>query len=138
LKIETFDLRLNRTVCAGDYNAGTGTFVKRVGPRHFMRMMGGYGIQEEVVRRLAAEGCKRVVIKVRGGATYHSGLAAWLAPDIKVRDFGHGPQRFLPVARMSAAGAVVDIAARHAANLERREAAGVPPPVDLPQQKTLF
>ena len=95
--IKVYDKAKCEEIKAGELSDGV--FLRRVMPWHYMYKVKGYGIQETVIQLLIEKKAELVVIQA-SAHTYWSCLSDWLAPDIKMLDFGHGPQRFLPVARM--------------------------------------
>jgi len=96
-KIYTFDPQKKRIVFAGIfYNRN---FFKKVDQRHFMRMVQGYGIQEDVIERLLKRGCEKVILKTPL-CLLVSNFSDWLEEDIDSIDYGSGKQVFLPVKRM--------------------------------------
>jgi len=94
-----WDSKKNKWVDAGIFSFQHKEFTKTVKKKHYMRLVGGYGIQEKIITRLGKMGCETVCIHAPKGH-YTSSFKDWLAPDIKVLDYGHGKQRFLPVKRM--------------------------------------
>lgn len=99
MKLYTFDPKKGQTVFAG-YIEGD-FFYKIVTARHFMRIMKGYGIQEDIIVKLQAQGVKKILIETPT-SLLESELSQWLEPHIQVRNFGNGKQRFLPVKHMKA------------------------------------
>lgn len=96
--IEIYDAKKGKWVKVGTLKDGI--YERRVNPeKHLMRKIDCYGIQEEAVKILQARGCDRVRL-ITKTETLESDFAAWLAPDIRVMDYGHGKQRFYPVYRM--------------------------------------
>lgn len=96
-EITTFDAGKQKVVRSGIYK--NGVFTKRVKPEHLMRKFNAYGVQEDIIVSLAGKNCQIVHI-ICDGKVLESKFEDWLAPDIKVMDFGNGKQRFLPVNRM--------------------------------------
>lgn len=97
MDVVTWDPKKNKMVKAGRIEGKT--FIREVKAEHFMRMIQGYAIQEDAINQLIEAGVNKVVIRTATGDLV-SKLAEWLEPDIKVRDWGHGFQRLMPVARM--------------------------------------
>ena len=97
MKILTYDSVKGRMVVAGELE-GT-IFTKRVKTNHYMRMLNAYGIQESVIQQIKDKGCTVIVLKLPKTRLV-SDLADWLQPNIKILDYGHGKQRFLPVRMM--------------------------------------
>ena len=100
MHLYTYEKAKGKRVFAGVYDARSRVYVRRVTQCHFMRKIGGYGIQDEIIVKLLKFGCHSILVMEEGGNTYRSALQEWLEPDIKVLDYGHGKQRFLPLHRM--------------------------------------
>ena len=92
MKIYCYDPGKSKNILAGEYDTRTSTFSKKVNNRHYMIKEHGYGIQEEVLQKLAKEGCYEIHIYTKTGA-YITLLDDWLKRPIK--NYGHGNQRFL-------------------------------------------
>lgn len=103
VEIPTYDPKKKKNVLAGFYDRQEKTFYRYVKPEHYMKIVGGYGIQEDVVQKLIKLGCSAIKIKAQDGI-YFSEIEKWLTPDIRAMDFGHGKQRFLPLVRMTKEG----------------------------------
>jgi len=93
----TFDPKKNKVVKAGELH--NDIFLKKVGVKHFMNIIQGYGIQEDVIQQLVEKGCSKIILETPTGLL-ESNLSIWLEPNIKVLNYGHGPQRFMPVKYM--------------------------------------
>ena len=93
MKINTYDPKKQKLVLAG--TLVNGVFTKKVSSKHYMKIVQGYGIQEDVIRQLAEAGCKKIILKTVTG-NLESDFSDWLSPSIKVLDYGHGKQRFFP------------------------------------------
>ena len=61
-----------------------------------MRKFQAYAIQEDIIEQLKKLDCQKVVFKTITGIL-ESNFSDWLLPNIKVLDYGHGKQRFLPI-----------------------------------------
>lgn len=99
MKLFTFDPKKNKQITAGKYDELTKTFSKKVGARHYMRVVKGYGIQEDVIKKLCELKCEFVVFYAPG-CVLKSEFKEWIAPDKRVLDFGSGPQRFFTAEKM--------------------------------------
>ena len=97
MKVTTFDPKKKKKVLAGHIDGDT--FTREVKQKHYMHICQGYGIQEVVIEKLKELGIKNITI-ISEVSKLHSKLSEWLEPDIKVMNFNHGKQRFLPVNRM--------------------------------------
>ena len=93
----TYDVVKKGIVKAGEFR--NSVFVKEVTSRHFMKMLQAYGVQEDVIWKLKELSCVKVRI-VTPTSILESDFSEWLKPDIKVADYGHGKQRFMPINRM--------------------------------------
>jgi len=98
MKILAYDKKKEKLVKVGDYDYGTRIFHKVAKANHLMEMFESYGIQENVIEQLKERGCEKIILKTPT-RILESSFSDWLTPDIKVMDFGHGKQRFLPVSR---------------------------------------
>ena len=101
MKVLSYDPRKGKVVKVGMLDRGV--FVKEVKAKHFMKLTQGYGIQDDAFQQLKEHKCKLVVFKTPTSVLV-SQFNDWLAPDIKVLDFGSGKQRFFPVKRMKKHG----------------------------------
>ena len=99
MKILTYDSVKGRMVVAGELEGAI--FTKKVKADHYIRILNAYGIQEVVIQQLKEKGCSSIVLKLPS-MRLMSSLSDWLAPNIKILDYGHGKQRFLPVRMMTA------------------------------------
>lgn len=99
-KIFTFDPAKNKQVLVGAYDIETKSFLKPVKPYHFMYKTQSYAIQENVMEALQAKGCLKIIIST-ATTDWMSDFKDWLAPDIKVLDYGNGKQRHFPLKRMT-------------------------------------
>lgn len=93
IKILSTDLKKNKTVLCGTFD-GT-TFTRHVTPRHFMRVVGGYGINEDAFQKILEYGCKTVIIdETATHNQWKSDINDWL-DHCTIADYGSGKQRFL-------------------------------------------
>ena len=75
-------------------------FYKKVDPKkHLMRIMNAYGIQEEAIKILIDNEVKTIIID-EPNRRWTSSIDEWLRPGIKIREYKHGKQRFLPLKYM--------------------------------------
>lgn len=85
-------------VLCGEVNGDT--FTRTVSTKHFMRVVGGYGISEDAFIELGAKGIKKLIIKVKEtGDQWETTPQDWLT-HAKVADYGSGKQRFLSLKYM--------------------------------------
>lgn len=101
LELLSFDPKKGRFIKAGTFE--NGIFTKKCSAKHFFKIIGGYGIQEDVIQKLAEVGCKEVIITTAAGS-YRSDFDAWLGPYMYPKDYGHGKQRFMALTKMSFIG----------------------------------
>lgn len=88
-----FDPGKNKYIKCGVI-AGT-TLFRDVEPKHFMRVLQGYGIQEIAFQEAINKGIKVIVLKeTKTGLQWEADIPTWLLHS-KVADYGHGKQRFL-------------------------------------------
>jgi len=98
-KLITFDSEKDKDVYCGDVVKGV--FYRHVFPEHYMRVFGGYGIQEVAFQEIQSSGITKVVIvKTDTNESLKSEVDTWLEHG-KVADYGHGKQRFLSVKYMN-------------------------------------
>ena len=68
--------------------------------RHFMKIVGGYGIQEIAFEELQKRKIKNILLEEKDtGKSWYSKLDDWTEHG-KVADYGHGRQRFLSMRYM--------------------------------------
>lgn len=92
-KFYTFDPRKSKKVLIGEV-VGEALF-KTVDPtKHFMRVVGGYGIQYQALLELKQAGIKKIIIKEDGGNQWEAPLDSWFNHS-KLADYGSGKQYFL-------------------------------------------
>ena len=96
----SYDPKKNKRIKAGTFDEDTKVFTKECSAKHFFKIIGGYGIQEDVIQKLDELLCEEVIIKTKVGS-YHSKFLAWLGPTMIPKDYGHGKQRFMAIAKMS-------------------------------------
>lgn len=98
MKILTYDIRKKKTVLCGELEGET--FRREVNSRHFMRVVGGYGIQEDAFQKLCEKRAKKILIHVENtSTTWESVIEDWKI-NSKTMDFGNGKQRFLSLKYM--------------------------------------
>lgn len=99
MKILGYDLKKSKYILAG--NLIGDTFFKDVMPFHFMRVVGGYGISEEVFQQILSKDCKYIIIKeVATKQNWKAPVKNWIE-HCKIADYGSGKQRFLSLKYMS-------------------------------------
>ena len=94
MRMTTVDKSKNKEVYVGSYDVKTKIFNKNVGPGHFMIAEKGYGIQEEIIKKLDTLGCELIHI-ITSTQTLEYPFAT-----IKTRagkDYGSGSQIFMTV-----------------------------------------
>ena len=94
IRLNTFDKKKNKIVKCG-YVEGN-TYFKDVNNKHYMFKYNGYGIQEEIFKKLVLHGTKYIQIKTKAGTLHTSDVVYWIKNG-KVDDFGHGKQIFLDI-----------------------------------------
>ena len=98
MKLFTVDTKKKKSVFVG--NILGDTLYKEVENKHLMRVVEGYGIQENTMRTLHEKGVRRIIIKnIETGKELSSSLDAWNING-RVADYGHGKQRFLSLKYM--------------------------------------
>ena len=89
---KTFDPRKNLDVTVGTYDEASKVFYKKVNKKlHFMKIEGGYGIQEDIILKLQGLGCLRIIIDT-GGDIYSVDFNEWL--QLTPKNYNSGLQRF--------------------------------------------
>ena len=79
-------------------------FYRDVKLEHYIRMIGGYGIQDDAFQLLVIHGYKHIVLRKENGEQLISPIGEWLKPNIRVKDLGHGNQRLVPEKYMTLYG----------------------------------
>ena len=98
MKIYSTDIKKTKTVLCGELVGDT--FFRDVTPKHFMRIVGGYGISEDAFQKIIESGCKKVVIKdVVIQQLWESAIKDWIE-HCNIADYGSGKQRFLSLKHM--------------------------------------
>lgn len=93
MKLLTIDPKKKQTVLCG--NIIKGVLYRNVLPQHFVRIMSGWGIQEDAFQKAKALGTEKIVLKeLNTRFRYESRLVDWVEHGV-VRDLGSGEQRFL-------------------------------------------
>lgn len=97
MKLITFDPAIKKVVVAGKWIPEKKLFAKKVGPEHFMRVLQGYGIQNDVFQQVVKNGVHHIAFKeIHTGDVLLSRVQQWLDDGV-VKDYGHGKQRFLSI-----------------------------------------
>ena len=96
MKITAFDPKKGKTILCGEFD-GT-RFTRIVEPKHFMKVMQGYGIQEVAFQEILEKGCKSIVIKTKTDE-YYANIDMWIEMG-RVADYSSGKQRFLSLKYM--------------------------------------
>lgn len=93
-KLLVQDPKKNKLVLAGFVDKDT--FIRHVTSyKHFMKVVGGYGIQEIAFEELQKRNIKNILLEEKDtGIHWYSKLSDW-EENGKVADYGHGKQRFL-------------------------------------------
>jgi len=98
IPLYTFDRKKRRHVKAGTVRGNQ--FLKIVNRRHLMRIVGGFGIQKEVIDRILRMGFVDEIVMIEGRRAWTSKLEDWISEDVQIVDFGHGVQCFLSMLKM--------------------------------------
>lgn len=93
INITTHDKAKNKDIVTG-YVTGP-IYHRKVNNKHYMVKEHGYGIQKDVLRKLASMGVRWILIKAKT-KSYKSALGTWLGMG-RTKDYGHGEQVFLDV-----------------------------------------
>ena len=98
-KLLVLDPAKEKLVLCGYVNGDT--FIRNVvSYKHFMKIVGGYGIQELAFAELEKRDIKNVLLKETDtGKSWYSKLDDWTTNG-KVANYGHGQQRFLSMKDM--------------------------------------
>ncbi len=96
-RIFALDPHKGKSILCGEIKGGV--FVRKVKPEHFMRVVGGYGIQEDAFEEVLVNQVKTIVLIENKGKEWQSKIEDWLLHG-KVADYGHGKQRFLSLRYM--------------------------------------
>lgn len=100
MKLMTYDPAKKKMVLVGYWNKDKKLLGRKVGPQHFMRVLQGYGIQNDVFQQIIKSGIKHIALKeIHTGDILLSNVKSWLNEG-RVKDYGHGKQRFLSVKYM--------------------------------------
>lgn len=93
MRIMTYDPKKQKPVLCGELD--NNVFVREVQPYHFMRVVGGYGIQEDAFQQLESKGCTKIIIReIVAGKEWESNIDVW-KEHCHIADYGSGKQRFL-------------------------------------------
>ena len=98
MKLLVYDPAKQKDVLIGEIQDGV--LHREVKPEHFMKIVDGYGIQENGFQKLITEAVKEIVMRTEAGTTYSATVQTWLDHS-KVADYGHGKQRFLSLKYMT-------------------------------------
>lgn len=106
MKLLTFDPKKNKQVLVGELIVDT--LFREVDPKHFMRVLQGYGIQEVAFEEIVRRGVIKIVLKELGtNKRWEARVKDWVEHG-RVADYGHGKQRFLSVKFMTNGKLAVD------------------------------
>lgn len=97
LIVKTFDKAKNKEVVCG-YIFGD-TYYRTVENKHFMVKYNGYGIQKDVLTKLAAKGIENIKITTKRGTKHLTTVRNWVTKGKSGR-YGHGDQIFLSIKAM--------------------------------------
>ena len=98
-KLLVFDPAKQKLALCG-YVDGNAFIRDVVSYKHFMQIVGGYGIQELAFTELQKRDIKNVMLRETDtGKNWYSKLGDWVDHG-KVADYGHGQQRFLSMKYM--------------------------------------
>lgn len=107
MKIISFDLKKKKYILVGELIGDT--LFKYVQPYHFMRVVGGYGINEDAFQEVVSKGCKKIVIKeMATHQRWEASVEDW-AKHCHIADYGSGKQRFLGLKYMKTHKVNLDI-----------------------------
>ncbi len=94
-KLYTYDSGKDKYVLCGTIVGNT--LFRKVNSRHFMRVVQGYGIQEEAFQELSEKGIKMIVLKhEETERNIQAPTSRWIEHG-RVMNYGNGKQRFLAV-----------------------------------------
>ena len=97
MKLYTFDPKKLKKVLVGEIVGYT--LYKDVTPKHFMRIVDGWGIQEGAFGDAIEKGVRKVVIRTDTGKQWESDMLDWMEHGLSA-DYGNGKQRFLSLKYM--------------------------------------
>jgi len=93
MKLLAWDPTKKKKVLCGELIGNT--LFRWVEPRHFMEVVGGYGIQESAFHEAVKRGVKTIVLKeTHTNQRWEAPIKNWLE-HCHIADYGHGKQRFL-------------------------------------------
>jgi hypothetical protein len=98
-KLLTYDPKKGKNVLVGTIT-GT-TLLREVTEKHFMRVVGGYGIQEPALQQARSLGVKTIIQIVKETNEKWIGTIDNWINNSKTMDFGHGKQVFLSLKYMT-------------------------------------
>jgi hypothetical protein len=97
-----YDIKKKKYIKCGEVDKDS--FLRKVRSTHFMRVVGGYGIQEDALTQLAERKVTKIAIYVEDTHTmWYSTLKDWIDYG-RSADYGHGKQRFLSLKYMKTVG----------------------------------
>lgn len=98
MEVLSFDPKKGKKILCGELVGDT--FFRWVDPKHFMRVVQGYGIQNDAFQTVLARGAKKIVLKETATEQrWESKTDDWLKFG-NIADYGHGKQRFLSLRYM--------------------------------------
>ena len=98
MKVYSYDPAKKKQILCGEIIEHT--FFREVSTSHFMRVLNGYGIQEDAYQKLREHGVKKItLIELKTTNSWVSDIVDWEMSG-KVADYGHGKQRFLSLKYM--------------------------------------
>jgi hypothetical protein len=96
-KVLAFDKKKNKQILVG--NIIDGVFYKDVEPKHYFRIVDGYGIQYVSLLKLIELKIKKIVIRDISKNQWETKPQEWI-DNGKAMDFGSGKQQFLSMKYM--------------------------------------
>jgi len=96
-KITTWDPAKKKVVLVGELR--NGILFRKVKPEHFMKVVGGYGIQEVAFQTILERQIKKIVLSSHD-REWTSKVKDWSAHG-HIADYGSGKQRFLSMKYMT-------------------------------------
>jgi hypothetical protein len=93
MKLLAWDPTKKKQVLCGELIGDT--LFRWVEPKHFMRVVGGYGIQEIAFQEIVKRGVKKIVLKeTHTNQRWEATIDEW-KEHCHIADYGHGKQRFM-------------------------------------------
>ena len=96
-KITTWDPNKKKVVLCGELRKGI--LFRKVKPEHFLRVVGGYGIQEVAFQEILSRGIKKIILSTHD-REWKSKVSDWSAHG-HIADYNSGKQRFLSMKYMT-------------------------------------